>query len=98
MTTLGFGPAVATPDHDLTAPDVYHSHIQDVNDDGFFDLVSHYRVRDTGLLPEHTSACLSGVTHGGVAIGGCDNVDVFWRPKTSRNVAVGGIGFRAVSQ
>ncbi|MCH8239692.1 MAG: hypothetical protein IIB62_06510, partial [Proteobacteria bacterium] len=69
VTTLTFGPAGATPDHDLTDPDVYDSHILDVNDDGFFDLVSHYRVSDTGLLPEHTSACLSGVTYGGVAIG-----------------------------
>ena len=98
VTTLTFGPADATPDHDLTDPDVYDSHIQDVNDDGFFDLVSHYRVSETGLLPEHTSACLSGVTDGGVTIGGCDNVDVFWRTKNSRNLADGGSGFRTGSR
>jgi len=49
VTTLRFGPNDALPTHDLTDPDVYAEHLQDVNHDGYIDLVSHYRTKDTGL-------------------------------------------------
>ena len=73
VTTLMFGPD-ATPAHDLTDPDVYADHLQDVNSDGFMDLVSHYRTQDTGIAKGDTEACLTGETTGGGAIWGCDDI------------------------
>ena len=72
VTTLTFGPDGATPAHDLTDPSVYADHLQDVNGDGFMDLVSHYRTQDTGIAKGDTEACVAGATTGGVAIFGCD--------------------------
>ena len=74
VTTLAFGPDGATPAHDLTDPIVYADHLQDVNGDGFTDLVSHYRTQDTGIAKGDTEACLTGETTGGVAISGCDAI------------------------
>ena len=74
VTTLTFGPDGATPDHDLTDPTVYADHLQDVNSDGFMDLVTHYRTQDTGIAKGHTEACVAGETTGGVAIFGCDAI------------------------
>ncbi len=74
VTTLAFGPDGATPAHDLTDPLVYADHLQDVNSDGFTDLVSHYRTQDTGIAKGDTEACLTGETAGGVAILGCDAI------------------------
>ncbi len=73
VTTLTFGPDGATPAHDLTDPLVYADHLQDVNSDGFTDLVSHYRTQDTGIAKGDTEACLTGDTTGGVATG-CDAI------------------------
>jgi len=56
VTTLTFGPSDAQPAHNLTDPIVYAEHLQDVNYDGYIDLVSHYRTRQTGILVGHTSA------------------------------------------
>ena len=49
VNTLAFGPDGAAPAHDLNDPVTYAAHLQDVNDDGFLDLVSHYRQKETGL-------------------------------------------------
>lgn len=69
-TTLAFGPAGATPVHnDL-------GHLEDVNNDGFTDLVSHYRTKDTGLAPGDTQACVTGQTTGGQNFEGCDSVRI----------------------
>ena len=40
VDTLAFGPAGAAPRH--------NGHIEDVNDDGLMDLVTHFRTRETG--------------------------------------------------
>ena len=74
VTALTFGPDGATPAHDLTDPTVYADHLQDVNGDGFVDLVSHYRTQDTGIAKGDTGACLAGVTTAGVTILGCDAI------------------------
>ncbi len=74
VTSLAFGPDEATPAHDLTDPLVYADHLQDVNSDGFTDLVTHYRTQDTGVAKGDTEACLTGETTGGGAIWGCDAI------------------------
>lgn len=74
VTTLSFGPAGAAPAHDLTDPDVLSEHRQDVNGDGYVDLVSHYRVQETGIAAGDTKACLTGLTVFNQAIKGCDAI------------------------
>jgi len=76
VNTLAFGPDGAAPAHDLNDPVTYANHLQDVNDDGFLDLVSHYRQKETGLATGDTEACISGETMGGTPIEGCDSVRV----------------------
>jgi hypothetical protein len=74
--TLRFGPDLAMPAHGLTDPDTYVGHLEDVNADGFMDLVSHYVVGDTGLSHGDTEACLTGETLSGIPIEGCDSVRI----------------------
>jgi hypothetical protein len=76
VSTLRFGPGGAMPDHDLTNPGVYRGHVQDVNEDGYMDLVSHYRQKGTGLSSGDTEACLSGELLGGRSFEACDSVRV----------------------
>ena len=68
VITLEFGPAGATPAHD--------GHLEDVNGDGFTDLVSHYVQKETGLSSGDTEACITGETLDGAPIFGCDSVRV----------------------
>ena len=68
VITLEFGPAGATPAHD--------GHFEDVNGDGFTDLVSHYVQKETGLSSGDPEACITGETLDGTPIGGCDSVRV----------------------
>ena len=76
VATLMFGPGTSKPDHDLSKPGVYAGHLKDVNDDGFTDLVSHYRVQEAGFSPGDTEACLEGNLISGEAITGCDAVEL----------------------
>lgn len=80
VTTLVFGPGGALPAHDLTDPLTYSDHLQDVNEDGYMDLVSHYPVAETGLTKDDTEACISGVTLAGIPIAGCDSVRIVGGP------------------
>jgi len=68
VASLVFGPASAAPLH----PNALH--LEDVNDDGFTDLVTHYRTQQTGIAPGQTQACITGETLGGVPIFGCDAI------------------------
>jgi len=70
VTTLTFGPGGATPSHKAGG------HIEDVNGDGFDDLVSHYPTKDSGLSVGDTEACVDGETTGGAPIHGCDAVSI----------------------
>ena len=53
IATLGFGPD--------RAPVVHDGHIEDVNGDGYVDLVTHHRTSETGILKGDSQSCLSGL-------------------------------------
>lgn len=76
VTTLEFGPGYATPAHDLTDPVVYADHLQDVNLDGFTDLVCHFKTQEAGLVMGDTDATLTGDTNDGETFTGMDSVNI----------------------
>jgi len=76
VNTLVFGPDGASPAHDLTDPLVYADHLQDVNFDGYVDLVCHFRTQETGIEAGDTSATLTFDTTGGVTIAVDDLVNI----------------------
>ena len=76
VTTLVFGPCNAEPAHDLTDPVVYADHLQDVNLDGYLDLVCHFKTQDLGLVAGSTTATLKGMNYDGVIIYGTDDVNI----------------------
>ena len=65
--TLAFGPAGA-------APLGSGGFRLDVNRDGWRDLVSFYRIDETGIAPGDGEACVTGATVDGVPFEGCDTV------------------------
>jgi hypothetical protein len=72
--TLAFGPDGAEPAHDLSDPAEFADHLEDVDSDGFTDLVSHYWTEETGIAFGDTEACIAGETLGGTPLKGCDAV------------------------
>lgn len=68
VATLAFGPAGAAPDHKRGG------HVEDVNDDGFPDLISHYGTREIGLVDGDELACVTAMTLDGRSLEGCDDV------------------------
>jgi hypothetical protein len=64
-STLEFGPWGASP---------VHVAMEDVNSDGFMDLISHYLTQETGIAPGDTEACLTGKFMDDKTFQGCDSV------------------------
>jgi hypothetical protein len=68
QTTLTFGPSGAPLDHS------HGPHFEDVNRDGFLDLVAHFRAEETGIAYGDRAACLAGKTLESRRFEGCDSV------------------------
>ena len=64
--TLVFGPNRTGPVDEI--------YLDDVNDDGWTDLVSRYRIQDTGVRSSDTEECLAGTLFGGTRIEACDSI------------------------
>ncbi len=68
VTTLAFGPNGASIDHSQGP------HFEDLNGDDLTDLMSHYRIEETGIAFGDRMACLRGETLDGTSFAGCDAI------------------------
>jgi hypothetical protein len=66
--SLEFGPAHANSVHRAGG------HLDDINNDGYIDLISHFRVNDTGFAYEDIEACVTGELFDETPLLGCDYV------------------------
>lgn len=67
-TTFFFAAGRAAPQHRIG------THVEDVNDDDLLDLVSHYRIPETGIEYGDVAACLRGQMLDRTPVGGCDRI------------------------
>ncbi len=74
VTTLVFGPNGAPPIHLVGA------HFEDVDDDGYLDLVSHFRTQKTGIVIGALEACITGALNNGIPFEGCDDIRTIPEP------------------
>jgi hypothetical protein len=74
VSTLRFAPDEALPAHDLTDEWTYNEHLEDVNLDGFMDLMTHFRTQETGIQCGDTEATLTGSLLDGTPFEGNDSL------------------------
>ncbi len=71
--TVEFGPNGATEAH-------VKGHYEDVDEDGFLDLVLHFRTQETGIACGDTEATLTGELLDGTPIEGTDDIETVGCP------------------
>ncbi|MBW2388242.1 MAG: hypothetical protein JRG89_07365, partial [Deltaproteobacteria bacterium] len=68
VTRTFLGSVRATPAHKKGG------HVEDVNDDGLLDLVTHYRIRTSGIEPGDVEICLRGQLNDRTPFTGCGRI------------------------
>jgi len=71
VPSLTFGPGGAT---------LMRRQTVDVNDDGFLDLLVHFRTEDTGITPGSAEACVAGRLDSAQPLEGCDRIQTVGGP------------------
>ena len=66
VSTVIFGPDAATPEH--------NGHVEDVNNDGFMDMLFHFDTRESGIQCGDTEAFLRGEIFDGQSFGNLDSI------------------------
>ena len=84
VTTLALGPIGAGSVFDLTHWLIRLLSSRDINHDGYGDLTSVYRIRETGIAFGDTDTCITGDLEDGTPFESCDAI---------QTVAACGIGF-----
>jgi hypothetical protein len=79
VSTLVFGPGGASPDHKQ------QGHFEDVNEDGFLDLVVHIRTQETGITESDTESSLTGETIDSLSIEDSDIVKIVGDKSSNSN-------------
>jgi hypothetical protein len=67
-SSLRFGPDAAMPVHGAGG------HVEDVNEDGHPDLLSHYELAEAGFAYGDEEACVTARSSAGLPIRGCDSI------------------------
>jgi len=75
-STLVFGPYVTnlTPKTGATPIHKAGGHLEDVNNDGLLDLLSHYLTKETTIASGDTVACVTATLIDGTPFEGCDAI------------------------
>jgi hypothetical protein len=72
--TLALGPDGSAPAHDLSDPAEFADHLEDVDGDGFTDLMVHFRTEEAGIVFGDMEACVTGETMDSTPFEGCEAI------------------------